>query len=136
MELDEAKKAVLEELTRSGSINTVVKSSSLDKRCFVLSKDVYNRFMAHVYTAEEAWILQTLPTNLRLLKNRRKSELGDNKDLLDPKQIRNIERKRLRGVKYYNIYEYEYMEKTWDIGMEVSKVGKKWKEEPYFIKKK
>lgn len=92
--------------------------------------------MAHVYTAEEAWILQTLPSNLSSLKNRMKSELGDNKDLLDPRQIRNIERKRERGVKYYNLYEYEYRGKTWIIGMEVSKIEKKWKEEPYFIKKK
>lgn len=136
MSLNDAKKAVLEELTKSGLINTDIKHSSLEKRKFSLSRDVYDRFMAHVYTAEEAWILQTLPSNLSSLKNRMKSELGDNKDLLDPRQIRNIERKRERGVKYYNLYEYEYRGKTWIIGMEVSKIEKKWKEEPYFIKKK
>lgn len=136
MKLEEAKKSVLDELTKSGLINADIRNSSLDKRRFSMSKDVYDRYMAHTRNSEEAWILLTLPSNLHRLRNRVKSELGENKNLLDPPQIRNIERKRERGVKYYNIYEYEYMGTVWFIGMEVSKIDKKWKEEPYFIKMK
>lgn len=47
------------------------------------------------------------------------------------KNIDNIEKKKKRGIQYYNEYTFEYKGKKWQIGMEVHKKGY---EQMYYIK--
>jgi len=67
------------------------------------------------------------PERLRYL---RWAELGEGKDLTNPDDVRNIERKRERGVIGYNRYEFEFDGDTWILGLEEVKDGY---EQPYFI---
>lgn len=67
------------------------------------------------------------PERLRYL---RWAELGEGKDLTNPDDVRNIERKRERGVIGYNRYVFEFDGDTWILGLEEIKDGY---EQPYFI---
>jgi SPP1 gp7 family putative phage head morphogenesis protein len=134
--VEEAQEAVRASLNSRNIFNKTITHSHLEKRHFAITKEGFDRAMFHATTSEAKWVLESLPANLRKLTNKTTSQLGGNKDLLDPQKIRNNERKRQRGVKYYNTYEYEINGETWLIGMEVINYNQKWHEEPYFITKK
>lgn len=51
----------------------------------------------------------------------RHSPLGEGKDLSDPKDQKNVEGKKHRGVSGYNIYTLQYDDSNWIIKMEVFK---------------
>lgn len=64
------------------------------------------------------------------LRYREWEPLGARKDLSNPKDVANIEKKKARGVIGYNIYEFDYVGKTWVLGLEIIKDGY---EQPYYI---
>lgn len=51
----------------------------------------------------------------------RQSPLGEVKDLTDPKDIANIQKKLHRGVTGYNVYEVEINGIMWEIKTEIFK---------------
>ena len=51
----------------------------------------------------------------------RPSKLGEVKDMTDPKDIANIQKKVHRGVTGYNVYEVEVNGEMWEIKTEVFK---------------
>ncbi len=59
----------------------------------------------------------------------REDELGENKNMSNPKDLKNIERKKKRGVKSYTVYKYENENGVWKIGFERMERS----ETPYYI---
>lgn len=98
-----------------------------------LSLSALKKTMKHIYNYDMYLALQSVWGNLHNIKFDRKSELGENKNLNDPKERLNIEKKKRRGVEYYNVYTFNFMRKKWEIKMEKHKDGY---EQPYSINKK
>ena len=57
----------------------------------------------------------------KLLKFSRFSPLGEVKDLTDPDDIKNIQKKKKRGVTGYNHYDLIYNGEQWDVLLEIYK---------------
>lgn len=76
--------------------------------------------------AEYAW---NNPQELRFI---RKSPMGEGKGDSE-KAEKNITKKRDRGVKYYNLYEFEFNGKTWHMKMEVVQKGQNLVEQFYSL---
>lgn len=114
------------------TIEREIKSSSLKSKTLKLSINSVNRFVGHGRTSEEKLIITSLPENIDNLKQPKYSKLGQGKNMNDPKDRKNIQNKRKRGVTWYFTYTYEFMGKTWIIGMEIINNGQY--EQPYFIK--
>ncbi len=63
----------------------------------------------------------------------REDNLGERKNMNDPKDVQNIERKRRRGVLSYTVYSYENEQGKWKIGFEKTNHRGKLHEAPYYI---
>ena len=86
-----------------------------------LSKKSLRRSLNHCANEEEISALQYVWANYKSLIYKRKSPLGENKDLTDPKDIKDIERKKKRGVKDYMEYEISINGKIWMVLTERTK---------------
>lgn len=87
--------------------------------------------LKHCYKSESIEAAEYIWGHPEELKFKRRSELGENKDMSLQKNINNIESKKKRGIQYYNEYTFKYKGKEWQIGMEVHKKGF---EQMYYIK--
>lgn len=71
---------------------------------------------------DELGMYDWIPQNLERLEFQRFSPLGEGKDMADPKDIRNIEKKKKeRGVTGYNVYKVNDGVNEWQVKMEISK---------------
>lgn len=108
------------ELLRS-SENFTKKSESLQTGNYFQTKKTLRLGLDHARTAEEVaaqkWIAQHLE-NLRFV---RFSPLGEVKDMTSEIDIRNIKKKKDRGVTGYNEYEIEISGETWQLKTEIRK---------------
>lgn len=97
--------------------------SNLDSGTLFQNKKSLARLMAHCYNCLEcdaaSYIWQN-PDQLHFVSH---EELGQGKDLSDPKDQKNIENKRKRGVVAYNRYSYRFNGTTWVLKTEVMRFG-------------
>jgi len=111
--------------TRKGIINNAQKlkihADTVRTGIYYQTKSSLKRGLAHAYTTEEALMFSWLTEHLEDLRFLRFSPLGENKNLSLEKDIKNIAKKRRRGVTGYNIYEAVIDGITWIIKTEIAK---------------
>ena len=74
--------------------------------------------------------------NPTLLRYDKREEVGEHKDLSDPKVIKNIKKKKNRGVKCYQLYNFDFDDVEYILGFEeYEKKGDHYLQ-PYYVKKK
>lgn len=88
---------------------------------FYQTRKSIKRGLAHAYTVEEAEMFETFEAYASRLAFVRHSPLGEVKDMTDPKDIANIQKKMHRGVTGYNVYEVDIDGETWELKTEVFK---------------
>lgn len=57
------------------------------------------------------------------MKHLKVSPLGEGKDLTSPKVVKNIKKKRERGVVAYHLYEFKYNGKIYHLKLEEHRLG-------------
>ena len=94
-----------------------------------MSRNVADRFLHHAKTKEEKALLTDIVRHNEKLTFLREDKLGDRKDMNDPKDVKNIESKKKRGVLSYTVYTLENERGKWKIGFERTQLG----EAPYYV---
>lgn len=95
--------------------------SNLFTKNFYQTKKSFKRGIGHARNIEEAEMFVEINQHISELRPIRISLLGEGKDLSDPKDIANLQKKRDRGVTAYHIYELEFGGDTWVIKTEIYK---------------
>ena len=95
------------------------KSSTLKTGTFFSSKISARRAVYHLRTAEEAEAFSKVSTHLESLEFSRTSKLGESKDPSSPKDQKNVQKKKDRGVTGYNTYTLNLNGEIWEVLMEV-----------------
>ncbi len=95
--------------------------SNLFTKNFYQTKKSFKRGIGHARNIEEAEMFVEINQHISELRPIRISQLGEGKDLSDPKDIANLQKKRDRGVTAYHIYEFEFGGDTWVIKTEIYK---------------
>ncbi len=85
------------------------------------TKKSFKRGIAHAYSIEEVEMFETFKTYASRMTFVRHSPLGEVKDMTDPKDIANIQKKIHRGVTGYNVYEVTIGNELWELKTEVFK---------------
>ncbi len=88
---------------------------------FYQTKKSFKRGIAHAYSIEEVEMFETFKTYASRMTFVRHSPLGEVKDMTDPKDIANIQKKIHRGVTGYNVYEVTIGNELWELKTEVFK---------------
>ncbi len=88
---------------------------------FYQTKKSFKRGIAHAYSIEEVEMFETFKTYASRMTFVRHSPLGEVKDMTDPKDIANIQKKTHRGVTCYNVYEVTIGNELWELKTEVFK---------------
>ena len=115
---------------RPGGIRTV---KALKTGKMLDSKKWFKSLYWHEINAGEVEAMISFFTKPSKVKFVRISPLGEGKDMSNPKDIANIEKKRGRGVEHYNVYEFNTSNGMYLLKTEVRRRGF---EIPYFICKK
>lgn len=107
-------------------INSVVpiynkKCPNLQTGLFYQTKKSLKRGIAHAYNVEEVDMFETFESYVSRMVFVRHSLLGEVKDMDNPKDIANIQKKTHRGVTGYNVYEVNLNGEMWEIKTEVFK---------------
>jgi hypothetical protein len=110
----------------------IVQANNIQTGLYLNSKKGIKNLLNHSLNNDEIKAAMALPKNINSLKFVRVSPLGEGKDMNNTVDVASVERKRKKGIKYYNIYEYIYKGKTHYIKTQVK--GKK--EMPYTFTKK
>lgn len=98
------------------------------------TKKSFKRAIGHAWNIEEAEMYGKFKDNIHNLQFERVSPLGEGKDLNNPKDIANIDKKKKRGVISYNIYSLILKNgEEWTVKTEVYKNNT---ETVYHIKRK
>ncbi len=108
------KKTVLKE-----SSNFTRKSEALRTDKYFQTKDALRHGLSHAHTLEEVNAFAWIPKRLDELQFVRFSPLGEVKDMASEKDIKNIEKKKKRGVTGYNVYEIRLGDETWQLKTEI-----------------
>ncbi len=87
----------------------------------------------HLFHEEEVPAAEYVWNNPQGLHFVRKSPLGEGKDMATEKAQKNIAKKTARGVRYYNLYEFEFNGKMWHMKMEVVQKGQNLVEQFYSL---
>ena len=95
--------------------------SHLQTGSYYQTKKSFARAIGHARDLEQAEMYEDIRNHLKDLVFVRHSPLGEGKDLSDPKDQKNVEGKKHRGVSGYNIYTLQYDDSNWIIKMEVFK---------------
>ena len=95
--------------------------SNLFTKNFYQTKKSFKRGIGHARNIEEAEMFVEINQHISELRPIRISRLGEGKDLSDPKDVANLQKKRDRGVTAYHIYEFEFGGDTWVIKTEIYK---------------
>ncbi len=88
---------------------------------FYQTKKSFKRGIAHAYTVEEVEMFETFKDYASRMTFVRHSPLGEVKNMTDPKDIANIQKKIHRGVTGYNVYEVTIGDELWELKTEVFK---------------
>ena len=133
---DEAKKEIFLSVKREIIKNAspiVCQADNLKTGVFRMSKKAFKNAYGHAYNMKELEMYNFIIGNIQKLKFDRFSRLGEGKNLNDPKDAKNIKRKKDRGVKGYNVYFFTHNNSVWIVKTEVNKNGS---EALYHIKKR
>ena len=95
--------------------------SNLHTTHFYQTKKSFKRGIGHARNIEEAEMFLEVNQHISKLQPIRISPLGEGKDLNDPKDIANLQKKRDRGITAYHIYELELRGDIWVIKTEIYK---------------
>lgn len=116
------------------------RKKALDSGDFVLNEDLdlfsnlytsrllrkkkpLERILNHTVSEEEIDALKFIWNNPNELKYLKISPLGEGKDLTSPKDIKNIKKKRKRGVVAYHLYEFKYNSRIYHLKLEEHRLG-------------
>lgn len=88
---------------------------------FFQTRKSFKRGIAHAYTVEEVEMFETFETYASRMTFVRHSPLGEVKNMADPKDVANIQKKIHRGVTGYNVYEIAIGDELWELKTEVFK---------------
>lgn len=103
------------------SSNFSARHTNLSTGNIYQTRKSFKRGIAHARTVEEAEMYKLINEHLSELRHIRNSPLGEVKDMSDPKDIANIQKKIDRGVTGYHIYHIELNGVTWQVKTEVFK---------------
>ena len=87
------------------------------------STTVLDRFRSHCYNKDEVEAAKYIwehPEKMRFIRD---SPLGEGKSKDNPDDIKNIQKKKERGVTGYRIYEFDYNGKTYSLKTETHRKG-------------
>lgn len=88
---------------------------------FYQTKKSFKRGVAHAYSVEEVEMFENFKSYAPKMSFVRHSPLGEVKDMTNPKDIANIQKKIHRGVTGYNVYEVNIGDEKWEVKTEVFK---------------
>lgn len=97
--------------------------SNLHTSNLLRKKKSLERLLNHTISEEEIDALKFIWNNPNELKHLRVSPLGEGKDLTSPKDIKNIKKKRNRGVVAYHLYEFKYNNVVYYLKLEEHRLG-------------
>lgn len=97
------------------------------------SSEGLRAIIAHCFDEDRLRAAMALRKKIGKLRFVRKSPFGEGKNLRDPKAIKNLNKKKRRGVTHYNVYEWKHKGDVYIVKMEVNKKGF---ETLYWIRKK
>jgi hypothetical protein len=100
---------------------TDVKLDNLKTGAYYQSRGSVKRGVYHARTMEEAEIFENILQYLDKLVYYRKSPLGEGKDMDDPVDRANIQKKIERSVTHFNIYKATINNVKWELKLEVFK---------------
>lgn len=93
----------------------------LQTRQYYQTKGSFKRAVGHARDLEQAEMYSTISDRIPQLSHERFSALGENKDMTDPRDIKNVQAKKKRGVTGYNVYRLDIGTDSWTVTMEVYK---------------
>lgn len=105
----------------SKAVRMELENGRLQTGKFYQTRKSYKRGVAHAYNLDELDMYDWIPRNRGRLEFQRFSPLGEGKDMSQEKNIRNVEKKRKRGVTGYNVYKINDGKQDWMVKLEVSK---------------
>ena len=109
------------EVTNSVTVIDGKECANLQTGQFYQTKKSFKRGIAHAYTVEEVEMFETFKDYASQMTFIRHSPLGEVKNMTDPKDIANIQKKIHRGVTGYNVYEVTIGDELWELKTEVFK---------------
>ena len=109
------------EVTNSVTAIDSKECANLQTGQFYQTKKSFKRGIAHAYTVEEVEMFETFKDYASQMTFIRHSPLGEVKNMTDPKDIANIQKKIHRGVTGYNVYEVTIGDELWELKTEVFK---------------
>ena len=109
------------EVTNSVTAIDGKECANLQTGQFYQTKKSFKRGIAHAYTVEEVEMFETFKDYASQMTFIRHSPLGEVKNMTDPKDIANIQKKTHRGVTGYNVYEVTIGDELWELKTEVFK---------------
>lgn len=109
------------EVTNSVTAIDGKECANLQTGQFYQTKKSFKRGIAHAYTVEEVEMFETFKDYASRMTFVRHSPLGEVKNMTDPKDITNIQKKIHRGVTGYNVYEVTIGDELWELKTEVFK---------------
>lgn len=113
-------------LSSSGEMPTTKNLTShqnLSSTKLYQSNKVLDRFLSHSLTMEELEAAKYIWNNPNELNFVKPSVFGEVKDLTKPSDLKNLANKQKRGVVGYNVYEFTYKGKSWELKLEEHKNG-------------
>lgn len=94
---------------------------NLSTKNYYQTRKSFKRAIGHARNIDEAEMFVEVNYHIGEFVHIRVSPLGENKNLTDPKDIANIQKKKERGVTSYNIYELDFKGDIWIVKTEVYK---------------
>lgn len=87
------------------------------------SKNTFKNLLKHCYSEEEVDALVYMWEHMEELNYKGNEELGKNKDITNPNDLENIEKKKRKGYVSFNTYTFSYNNKEWILKAAVHKDG-------------
>lgn len=132
MTLNQSDKKIKEQLSLYPHKRSI-QAKNLQSGEFRLNAESIRAYLYHAKSPEAKWLLTVIMDDLEELKLQKISKLGEGKDLSNPKDQRNVMKKKKKGVKCYCVYDYTYQGKTWAVGCQYIRRGGECWEEPYYV---
>ena len=115
-----------EELKTSGELTTIKRNQptpGVQSGSMLRSLTVLDRFLSHCYNVQELEAAKYIWQHPEELKEPRPSVFGEGKDMNNPKDRKNLAKKKERGVVGYNLYHFSYKGRDWNVKVEVHEKG-------------
>lgn len=98
-----------------------IKADVLETGVYYEDATTMERGIYHARNEEEIMMFRDIHLYVDKLKGPHFSPLGEVKDMDNPKDAKNVAKKKKRGVTGYNVYEVEIGKTTWLVKMEIFK---------------